>query len=325
MAAGLYDPHAPNASERLELLRWIHDNGVSLEEMIKACERDQLGAVVGDRLLRPGRRLTMIDVAAETGLTLDQVMLVRRVSGFPDAEPADQVYVEDDLEMFRAFKVAAELFSTEELAHFTRVIGSSLRRIAEAAGEMFLRDVEAPMQPHATELDKAQATAAGNELARSATAVFDPMFRAHLEMATRTMRRARVGLDDYTMIPLTVAFVDLNGFTTRSGEVTADELLALIMSFESTAIDLVSEHGGRLIKLGDNLYRQTDASSFPVDGLPGSNGMGTVRQGVLEASNVQPVQELIDLITTQRAFELNSQVVQTGDQIMQVASNLRRY
>jgi flagellar basal-body rod protein FlgG len=53
--------------------------------------------------------------------------------------------------------------------------------------------------------------------------------------------------------------------------------------------------------------------------------MGTVRQGVLEASNVQPVQELIDLITTQRAFELNSQVVQTGDQIMQVASNLRRY
>lgn len=80
-----------------------------------------------------------------------------------------------------------------------------------------------------------------------------------------------------------------------------------------------------LIKLGDNLYRQTDASSFPIDGLPGANGMGTVRQGVLEASNVQPVQELIDLITTQRAFELNSQVVQTGDQIMQVASNLRRY
>jgi flagellar basal-body rod protein FlgG len=49
-----------------------------------------------------------------------------------------------------------------------------------------------------------------------------------------------------------------------------------------------------------------------------------VRQGALEASNVEPVQELIDLITTQRAFELNSQVVQAGDQIMQVAANLRR-
>ena len=58
---------------------------------------------------------------------------------------------------------------------------------------------------------------------------------------------------------------------------------------------------------------------------PAHNGAGIVRQGVLEASNVEPVQELIDLITTQRAFELNSQVVQAGDQIMQVAANLRRF
>ncbi|HNJ96999.1 MAG TPA: adenylate cyclase regulatory domain-containing protein [Ilumatobacteraceae bacterium] len=284
IAAGLYDPHATNAAERLELLHWIHEQGVSLEEMVEACRRDQLGAVVGDRLLRPGRRLTMTDVAAETGLSLAQVETVRRVGGFPDAEPTDPVYVEDDLEMFRAFKVAAELFSPEELAHFTRVIGSSLRRIAEAAGEMFLRDVEAPMQPHATELDKAKATAAGNELARSATAVFDPMFRAHLEVATRTMRRAREGLSDYTMIPLTVAFVDLNGFTTRSGEVTPEELLSLIMSFESTAIDLVSEHGGRLIKLiGDEVMFTTiapaDACHIAAEIVQHASGWATSARG----------------------------------------------
>lgn len=79
-----------------------------------------------------------------------------------------------------------------------------------------------------------------------------------------------------------------------------------------------------LLKLGDNLYRQTDASGQPTTGNPGQNGAGVIRQGTLEASNVEPVQELIDLITTQRAFELNSQVVQAGDQIMQVAANLRR-
>ena len=62
----------------------------------------------------------------------------------------------------------------------------------------------------------------------------------------------------------------------------------------------------------------------PTDGNPGQNGSGNIRQGSLEASNVEPVQELIDLITTQRAFELNSQVVQAGDQIMQVVANLRR-
>ena len=284
IAAGLYDPNAPNADQRLELLQWIHAAGVSLEEMIDACEHDQLGAVVGDRLLRPGPLLSMAEVSDATGLTLDQVMMVRRFSGFPDALPTDRVYVEDDLEMFRAFKLAAELFSPAELAHLTRVMGSSLRRVAEAAGEMFLRDVEAPMQPQATELDKAMATAAGNQLARSATAVFDPMFRAHLEMATRNMRRARAGLSDYSMVPLTVAFVDLNGFTTRSGEVTADELLSLIMSFESTAIDLVSEHGGRLIKLiGDEVMFTTidpaDACHIAAEIVQKAAGWATSARG----------------------------------------------
>ena len=58
--------------------------------------------------------------------------------------------------------------------------------------------------------------------------------------------------------------------------------------------------------------------------VPAQQGFGNVRQGFLEASNVEPVTELIDLITTQRAFELNSQVVQAGDQIMQIVANLRR-
>jgi flagellar basal-body rod protein FlgG len=79
-----------------------------------------------------------------------------------------------------------------------------------------------------------------------------------------------------------------------------------------------------LMKLGDNLYQKTDASGDETLDNPGQNGMGNIRQGFLEASNVQPVTELIDLITTQRAFELNSQVVQAGDQIMQIVANLRR-
>ncbi len=256
--AGLYDPMSPRAHERLELLHWIHDSGVTLEEMVAACAAEQLGAVVGDRLLRPGRRLTTSQVAEEVGLDPAMVAAIRNASGFPAAAPHEQVYVEDDLAMFRAFHAALAVFSTDELVHFTRVIGSSMRRVAEAAGEMFLRDVEAPMQGQSTELDKARATAAGIELARSATTVFDPMFRAHVEVATRTTRRARAGLHDYTTTPLCIAFVDLNGFTTRSGAVPPEELLELVMQFEATAIDLVSEHGGRLVKLiGDEVMFST--------------------------------------------------------------------
>ncbi len=79
-----------------------------------------------------------------------------------------------------------------------------------------------------------------------------------------------------------------------------------------------------LQKVGENLYAQTDASSAPVASNPGDNGLGTIRQGSLEASNVEPVHELIDLITTQRGFELNSQAIQAGDQLLQQIANLRR-
>ena len=80
-----------------------------------------------------------------------------------------------------------------------------------------------------------------------------------------------------------------------------------------------------LLKLGENLYAETDASGAPTLANPGQDGMGQLRQNSLEASNVEPVQELIDLITTQRSFELTSEAVKAGDQILQTVVNLRRY
>jgi flagellar basal-body rod protein FlgG len=79
-----------------------------------------------------------------------------------------------------------------------------------------------------------------------------------------------------------------------------------------------------LIKKGENLYIQSDASGDPQVNQPGQNGAGLLRSTMLEASNVNPVTELIDLITTQRSFELNSQAIQAGDQILQLIANLRR-
>jgi flagellar basal-body rod protein FlgG len=80
-----------------------------------------------------------------------------------------------------------------------------------------------------------------------------------------------------------------------------------------------------LLKLGENLYGETDSSGTAVLGTPGQSGLGLLQQGSLEASNVEPVRELIDLITTQRAFELNSRAVQVGDEMMEIVANLTRY
>lgn len=80
-----------------------------------------------------------------------------------------------------------------------------------------------------------------------------------------------------------------------------------------------------LKQIGRNLYLETDASGTPVQGQPQQDGLGAVDQGTLEMSNVDPVRELIDLIQTQRAFELNSQSIQSADQTLQIVSNLRRF
>jgi len=79
-----------------------------------------------------------------------------------------------------------------------------------------------------------------------------------------------------------------------------------------------------LLKLGENLYIDTVASGNPVQSNPGTQGMGILRQGFLELSNVEPVRELIDLITTQRSFEMNSQVIEAGNTILQTITNLAR-
>lgn len=79
-----------------------------------------------------------------------------------------------------------------------------------------------------------------------------------------------------------------------------------------------------LIQRGENMYAVSDASGPPVTGIPGDEGRGSLISGYLESSNVEPVRELVDLIKTQRNFELNSQVVQAADQALQLIANLRR-
>lgn len=68
---------------------------------------------------------------------------------------------------------------------------------------------------------------------------------------------------------------------------------------------------------GENLYIETAASGTPNTGAPNTNGLGSIAQGFLETSNVNVVEELVSMIQTQRAYELNSKSIQTSDQMLQ--------
>ena len=72
--------------------------------------------------------------------------------------------------------------------------------------------------------------------------------------------------------------------------------------------------------VGDNLLVQSAASGSPQTGSPGQNGLGTLKQGELESSNVNVVEELVNMIQTQRAYEMNSKAISTVDQMLQYAT-----
>jgi flagellar basal-body rod protein FlgG len=79
-----------------------------------------------------------------------------------------------------------------------------------------------------------------------------------------------------------------------------------------------------LLRVGENMYRQTDSSGEAVPSNPGINGTGMLKAQHLEMSNVSPVTELVDMITSQRAYELNSKATQTGDQLLQTVISIKR-
>jgi len=130
----------------------------------------------------------------------------------------------------------------------------------------------------------------------------------------------------YLMDPqLTVPQNATNLSVTPDGQVTA-------LEFGQTQPTLIGQiqlarfiNPAGLLQEGENLYSESAASGSSQIANPGLQGLGTLRQRFLEASNVEPVNELVDLIKTQRTFELNSQVVQAADQALQLVANLRRF
>ncbi len=96
---------------------------------------------------------------------------------------------------------------------------------------------------------------------------------------------------------------------TISGQTTPTQIGSI------QAADFINPAG--LQSIGGNLFKETQASGTPQTGTPGLNGLGTLEQGVLENSNVSVVEELVNLITTQRAYEMNTKVISASDQMLQ--------
>jgi flagellar basal-body rod protein FlgG len=125
-----------------------------------------------------------------------------------------------------------------------------------------------------------------------------------------------VTIDGYTLIPAIIIppnTVDV--VINESGEVFAkiDGQAQPQNIGQLTLANFANDAG--LEPIGNNFYRETLASGAPVVGLAGDPGFGKIHQGYLEASNVDPIKEITNLISAQRAFEMNSKVIQAADEM----------
>ena len=111
--------------------------------------------------------------------------------------------------------------------------------------------------------------------------------------------------------------IDSNGLLSA-----LDAAQQTIATVQVTLHDFINPAG--LKAVGNNLFLPTEASGAPREENPGANGMGTIAQGVLETSNVNVTEEMVNLIITQRAFESNSKGVTTADQLLEISNNLVR-
>ncbi len=263
-AAGLYDPGAPGAADRLALLEWLAERGITLEQMASAEADGRLSSLAGDLALQPaGPRFTSRESAGRLGVRLDELQRLLLAAGVVPPAPDEPTFTEDEEFGFRLFSFGVRLFGEEAALRFARVLGASLARIAEAAVAVFLVNIEAPnRQAAGSRLALAQANLEAIGTLVDIPLLMRGLFRRHVETAIRRLRQAR-GRELTGSGRFAIGFLDLVGFTPLSRLVPPADLATLVERFEDTAHDVATERDGRIVKtIGDEvMFVAVDAAA----------------------------------------------------------------
>lgn len=236
---------------RRGLMVFLEERGVDPDRIAEAIREDSLWEVTTESLLATRNDLTVDELAARAHLTPQQLRRVLQALGLGE----DSCSSEDVL-MAAAGAAMVKMFNDEEAAlRLLRVVGASIRRVAEASVAAYIADVEKPLvDADASLLAHAQAQAVAIDGARRLADGFPHLFTRHLRDVISRGRAARLQTGDYTTARLAVGFVDLVGFSSLSQELTPAGLWNLLDEFEDQSFETVAEHGGQLVKhIGDEI------------------------------------------------------------------------
>lgn len=258
VAAGLYDPGAPNAAERREVLLYLVEQGATVDEMVEAAALGSLPALAGVLARRSGERCSARDLEREGVVSVAFLDRVWRAAGLPALDPDAPVLSDRDRAAFAAAVAGAEFFGEAATIEFTRAVGAAVAMIADAAMATFGITVAAPMaERRASELEQARAAWDAGRLILDATLpAIDALFLHHVDAAGR--RFGESGRGPTAM--LAVGFLDLVNSTRMVLEMDAHSLGEAVGRFEQRAVEVVGGHGGRVVKtIGDEvMFVSTD-------------------------------------------------------------------
>jgi class 3 adenylate cyclase len=251
-AAGLYDPSAPDATEKLALFEYLASLGVTLDEMTST-PAVELPALATAATLWPRRELsTMRDAAARAGLDLEFIERFWRAVGFPVPDPDEAAVLVGEADVFAGLKAGIDFFGEEVTIQLARVLGSAAARVADTAVSSFVVNVAPTAVQHdPSGVELARANAEATALLPILVAGFDVLLRHHLYIARRFGEVEEPGID---LQMRSIGFADLVGSTALSSRLDIADLARALSEFDAIATDVVSSKSGRVVKLiGDEV------------------------------------------------------------------------
>ena len=252
VAAGLYDPDAPAAADRLALLRYLADEGATIDEMVESARNGNLTSLVTDQRLQRGA-LSAVDLAERVGVPVEDVVEVFRLLGVAVPDVDDPIFEEREIQLIQLMAHTGVALPSGVGDEILRSIGAALEIVAESAVAAFVGSFEDELE-QGSQLHRAQVTTATGAIGLELGEMMAPLLRHHLWGAISRQRAAMVTSHDRLDTTLSVGFVDLVGFTTASATMQPVELLEFMRDFHSLAFDVVTTRGGRVVKhIGDEI------------------------------------------------------------------------
>lgn len=218
-------------------------------------------------LRREGGRHTLDEAAEKAGLPPEKFRQLNLACGFADPGPEARVFTDEDVEVLQIFQASTEIFGEDVAMQNVRVLGHAMSRVADAFISSFATMIgRQSREADLTDEDLARANETAVAMLPSAVRAMDVLLRRHMELKSRPEFLMGDDWEGVDAVDRAIGFCDLVGYTALAQQISDNRLATTLRAFETTASDLITEHGCGVVKLiGDEVMFVAPDAAKAVD------------------------------------------------------------